>query len=275
MTGQDADLPPGVDPTIPAAARVYDYILGGTQNLEVDRQAVEHTKQGVPELPDIAWSNRGFHQRAARWIAQETGIDQFLDIGSGLPTQNNTHEVVQRVIPEARVMYVDIDPTVKAHAADLLRGSPHTAVITGDVRDPEGILSNAEVRSLIDFDRPVAVFMTGLLMLVDDDADPRGLVRRYLDAVVSGSYLALTHPTGDKQAPEAVERMSGVLGRGGHFNLRPTEYIKTLFDGLELVPPYEGAKPDVTFAGLWGAEDVEAADSDGSRWMLAGVARKP
>lgn len=274
MTGQDAALPPGVDPTRPAAARVYDYILGGTQNTEVDRQAVEHTKQGVPELPDIAWSNRGFHQRAARWLA-ENGIRQFLDVGSGLPTQNNTHEVVQRVIPDAHVVYVDIDPMVKAHAEDLLRGADNTAVLTGDVREPDAILTSPEVRSLIDFDQPVGLFMTGLLMLVDDESDPRGLVQRYMSALVPGSYLALTHPTGDKQAPEAAERMSGVLGRGGHFNLRPTEYIRTLFDGLELVPPYEGAVPAVTFAGLWGAVDVEAADSDGSRWMLAGVARKP
>lgn len=275
MTGQDAALPPEVDSTRPAAARVYDYILGGTQNLEVDRQAVEHTKQGVPELPDIAWSNRGFHQRAARWLAETAGIRQFLDIGSGLPTQNNTHEVVQRINPDAHVVYVDIDPMVKAHAADLLRGAPHVTFTNGDVRDPDGILNNAEVKSLIDFSQPVGIFMTGLLMLVDDESDPPGLVRRYLDAVPSGSYLALTHPTGDKQSPEAAERMSGVLGRGGHFNLRPTEYISALFDGLELVAPYEGAKPAVTFAGLWGAEDVEAADSDGSRWMLAGVARKP
>ena len=268
-------VPEGVDTSRPAAARVYDYILGGEINYAVDRQAVEHTKQGVPELPDIAWSNRGFHQRAAKWLAESAGIRQFLDIGSGLPTQNNTHEVVQRVAPDAHVVYVDIDPMVKAHAADLLRGSPHTAVITGDVRDPDGILLNADVRSLIDFSQPVALFMTGLLMLVSDESDPAGLLRRYLDALAPGSYLALTHPTGDRQAPDKAERMSGVLGRGGSFTLRPKEFVEGLFAGLEFVPPYPDAEAGLTWAGLWGAEDPESADSDGSRWMYCGVARKP
>ncbi|WP_020577031.1 SAM-dependent methyltransferase [Actinopolymorpha alba] len=274
MPGPDA-APPGVDPTKPAAARVYDYILGGSQNFEVDRLTVEKTRQGLPELEDIAWSNRGFHQRAARWLVAEAGIRQFLDIGSGLPTQRNTHEVVQEVNPDAQVVYVDIDPMVKAHAADLLHGSPHTTFITGDVREPDGILKNVQTRALLDFDQPIGLFMTGLLMLVDDDFDPRGLVTRYLDALVPGSYLALSHPTDDKQSPEVANRFRGVLGKGGNFNLRSRAYIENLFDGLELVPPYSGADPHITFAGLWGAEDPTEADSDGSRWMLAGLARKP
>jgi hypothetical protein len=272
---KDEAVPPGVDVTKPAAARVYDYILGGSQNFEIDRAAVEMTRQGVPELEDIAWSNRGFHQRAARWLAQEAGIRQFLDIGSGLPTQNNTHEVVQRVIPDAHVVYVDVDPIVKAHAAELLRGSATTAFVLGDVREPDAILQSAEVRGLIDFTKPVGLFMTGLLMLVPDEFDPPTLVKRYLAAVVSGSYLVLTHPTADKQAPEAAERMSGVLGRGGSFTLRPKSVVEGLFSGLDLVAPYPGAEPQVTYAGLWGAEDRVTADSDGSRWMYCGVARKP
>lgn len=273
MTGPDV-VPEGVDATTPAPARVYDYILGGTSNFEVDRATVEKTKLRVPELEDIAWSNRGFHQRATRWMALEAGIHQFIDIGSGLPTQNNTHEVAHKVDPTAHAVYVDIDPMVEAHAAELLRGAPNTAFITGDVREPETILTHPSLRALIDPDQPVGLMMTALIMLIADESDPVGLVKHYMETLVPGSYLALSHLTHDRQAPEAVQRMRTILGEG-RMTLRGKDFVEGLFDGLELVPPYSGADPALTYAGLWGAEDPEAADSDGSRWLYAGVARKP
>ena len=151
MTGpQD---PPGVDPSRPSPARVYDYLLGGQQNFESDRAAAELLKSRAPELVDSAWANRGFHQRAATWMARR-GVRQFIDIGSGLPTVGNTHEVVRRVAPEARVVYVDSDPLVLAHGGDLLRDDPASRVILADMRDPDAVLGHPDLRALIDFSQP-------------------------------------------------------------------------------------------------------------------------
>jgi hypothetical protein len=198
----DADVvPDGVDPTRPSPARLYDYYLGGTHNYEVDRQAAEQMRAVMPELGDAAWANRGFHGRAAVWMAAEHGIRQFIDLGSGLPTQNNTHQAVARVTPEARVVYVDNDPIVAAYGTPLLAGDGSTALITADLRDPDGVLEHPEVRRLIDFAEPVGVLMTAVLHFVADGSDPWGLVRRYMAATAPGSYLALSQVTSDNMPP--------------------------------------------------------------------------
>ncbi len=152
-------VPPGVDPARPSPARVYDYLLGGRHNFEADRAVAEMIKAQAPEIVDAAWANRGFHQRAAKWIA-EHGIRQFIDIGSGLPTVGNTHQVVRLAAPDARVVYVDNDPMVLAYGTDLLGDDQAAAVILADMRDPAEVLGNPELRRLIDFTEPVGLLAT-------------------------------------------------------------------------------------------------------------------
>jgi hypothetical protein len=268
-------VPRGVDATRATPARIYDYMLGGTNNFQVDRDALAKAMQAVPDLHDIAWANRGFHQRAARWISAR-GIGQFIDIGSGLPTAGNTHEAVRKVMPGARVVYVDNDPMVAGHAAELLTGDGGTAVITADLRDPDAVLGHPELRALIDFGQPAGLLMTAVLHFVADGSDPRGLLRRYLGALAPGSYLALTHVTADNLPPRATEATRAVYENATEqMYLRTKAEIERFFDGLEIVPPYEGAGPSVVHMGLWGCEDPELADSEGSRWGYGGVAWRP
>src|SRR5215468_7797889 len=171
MMADPQQAPPGVDPAQPSSARVYDCLLGGEHNFESDRMAAMMLKSRAPELVDSAWANRGFHQRAAKWIAEQ-GIRQFIDIGSGLPTVGNTHEVVRRVAPDARVVYVDNDPMVLAYGKALLGDDPNATVILADVRDPEAVLGNTELRGLIDFTEPVGLLITAVLHFVSDENEP-------------------------------------------------------------------------------------------------------
>jgi hypothetical protein len=268
------DVPPGVDPTRPSPARLYDYFLGGTNNFPADREAAEQLKAHIPDVVDALWANRGFHGRAAAWMARR-GIRQFLDIGSGLPTQNNTHESVQRVAPETRVVYVDNDPMVAAHAGALLSADGTTAVILADLRDPEALLSHPDLLRLIDFAEPVGVLMTDVMHFVADDEDPWGLVARYMAAVAPGSYLALSHGTSENLPPRQVQASEDTMSRAtANVYPRSRADVARFFEGLELVEPYENAEPAITYAGMWAAEDPEAADSDGSRGFYCGVARR-
>jgi hypothetical protein len=268
-------VPAEIDTTRPSTARLYDYYLGGTNNFEVDRQAAEQLRKQMPELADAAWANRGFHGRAAAWMASDQGIRQFIDLGSGLPTQNNTHQVVQEVIPTARVVYVDMDPLVAAHSAELLAGDERTALVTADLRDPDAVLSHPDVRRLIDLDQPVGVLMTAVMHFISDEEDPYGIVARYMAATAVGSYLALSHTTYEKLPPQTVQAMYEVYERASsHLYLRDKAGIARFFDGLEMIQPHEGAQSSVCFVGCWGAEDPDAADSDGSRVLRCGVARK-
>jgi hypothetical protein len=268
--------PPGVDPSTPSPARMYDYVLGGTHNFLADRQAAERVRAQSPDLEDAAWVNRAFHQRAARWMAGQQGIRQFIDIGSGLPTLGNTHDVVQEIAPSARVVYVDIDPMVRAYASELLADDGTTAVVTADLRDPGRVLADPGLRALIDFDEPAGLLLTAVLHFVADSSDPWGLVARYLAALAPGSYLALSHGTFQGLPPGLVETSQDVYAKAAQsMHLRSREEIGRFFTGLEVVPPYQGAEPGVTYLGMWGAEDPELADSDGSRWWFGAVARRP
>jgi len=264
-----AAVPPGVDATKLSPARVYDYFLGGTNNFLVDRQAAEFLRTSIPDLVDALWANRGFHGRAAVWMARH-GISQFLDIGSGLPTQNNTHESVQKINPDSRVVYVDNDPMVAAHAGALLDVAGTTAVILADLRDPDALLSHPDLLRLIDLAEPVGVLMTDVMHFVPDTDDPWGLVTRYMAATVPGSYLALSHGTTEQMPP----RQSQAARDTADVWPRSRAQVARFFKGLELLAPYNGAKPGITYAGLWGAEDPEAADTDGSRFFYCGVARR-
>jgi S-adenosyl methyltransferase len=268
-------IPAGVDPTVPSPARLYDYYLGGENNFQVDRDAAEKMRVVMPEMSDAAWANRGFHQRAARWMAAR-GIRQFIDIGSGLPTRGNTHEAVQKVAPGARVVYVDNDPMVTAHARGLLAGDGSTTFVEADLRDPDGLLGHPELRGLIGFGEPAGLLMTSVVHFIADDDDPWGLVASYVAAVAPGSYLALSHSTMDKLPPRMVKAGMDLYARASQrLYPRSRAEVERFFVGLELVPPYDGAEPVVGHVGLWGAEDPEAADSDGSRVNYCGVARRP
>src|SRR6266576_4061927 len=184
-------VPVGVDTGRPTPARIYDYMLQGNNYFQVDRFAAEQILKAAPEIRDAAWSNRGFHQRAAKWIAEQ-GVRQFIDIGSGLPTVGNTHEVVRKVSPDARVVYVDNDPMVLAYGRALLGDDPGATVILADVCDPDTVLGDPVLREVIDFTQPVGLLITAVLHFVSDASHPYELISRYMAALPEGSYLALS-----------------------------------------------------------------------------------
>src|SRR5712691_5580640 len=273
--GEPELAPTGVDTSRPSPARMYDYMLGGTHNFQVDRDATDQFKSQFPDLEDAAWANRGFHGRAARWMAIQHGIDQFIDVGSGLPTQNNTHQVLHAINPAARVVYVDNDPMVLVTAADLLTSDGTTAVVQADLRDPESLLENSELRQLIDFSRPAGLLMTAVVQFVHENSDPWGLVARYVAALAPGSCLALSHITGDKMPPRSIASGVEIYTRASESAYpRTRAEIERFFDGLEIVSPFEGASPALCHVGVWGSEDPEEADSDGSRVFWCGVGVK-
>jgi S-adenosyl methyltransferase len=276
LTGADLTDPdlPGVDATRPSPARLYDYFLGGTHNLPVDRAIAAHLKATVPDLLDGVWANRAFHQRAAVWMAAHSGIRQFIDIGSGLPTQNNTHDAVQAVTPGARVAYVDNDPVVAIYAPQLLAADGTTAVVTGDLCDTSAVLADPGLRAVIDLAEPVGLLATAVLHFAPDSADPWAAMRRYTDLLAPGSYLAISHFTADNIPPAAVHSGTQVYDQvtTGLFPRTRAEVMR-FFDRLELVPPHDGAGPALSYVGTWQAEDQAAADTDGSRGLYAGVAR--
>lgn len=265
----------GPEPTVPSPARLYDYYLGGKHNYEVDRVAAEKIRAKMPELTDAAWGNRGFHQRAARYIATE-GVRQFIDIGSGLPTVGNTHDVVQRTVPNTRVVYVDMDPLVELYSNDILKGQGTVGVIRADLRDPDTILNDPRLLELIDLDQPVGLLMTAVFHFVSPAAKPYDLIKRYLDVLAPGSFLALSHATADKIPPALVQTILDVYENSTErFYFRTRDEVARFFDGLDVVPPYDGAPAAVSPVGLWGAEDPELADGDDSRILYAGVGRLP
>ncbi len=268
-------VPPGVDAATPSPARLYDYYLGGTNNFQVDRDAADRLRVLMPELSDAAWANRGFHQRAAIWMA-EHGIRQFIDIGSGLPTRGNTHQAVQKVDPAIRVLYVDYDPMVQAHARDLLADDGSTKFILADMRDPGALFGSPELRGDIDLAEPLGLLMTSVVHFVPDELDPWGLVASYARAIAPGSYLALSHATIDRLPPRMVQAGLELYEQASErLHPRTKAEVTRFFAGLELIPPYPAAEPEVTYVGMWGAEDPQAADSDGSRVLYCGVARRP
>jgi S-adenosyl methyltransferase len=273
---EHARIPPGVDPARPAPGRIYDYLLSGENNFQSDRDAAKRIMALVPEIKDCAWANRGFHQRAARWIAGR-GVRQFIDIGAGLPTVGNTHEVVRPVDATCRVAYVDNDPMVRAQSGPLLNGVTGVKLILGDLRDPERLLADPQLRTLIDFSQPTGLLMTAVMHFVADNSDPQGLMRQYLAALAPGSYLALSHLTSDHKPPRAVREFRRVFARATeqmHFRSRPE--VERLFDSVRLVSPRDPEGPGrLCYVGDWEAEDADLADSDGSRWLYCGVARRP
>ncbi|MBL7495594.1 SAM-dependent methyltransferase [Frankia sp. CNm7] len=232
-----------VDPVVlrtdvPHTARIYDYYLGGKDNFPADRQAAEQTLAVYPHAPIAARQNREFVRRAIRFLAAEVGIRQFLDVGTGIPTSPNLHEIAQGIAPESRIVYADNDPIVLAHARALLASTPQgkTAYLDADLREPEKILHSAELRDTLDLSKPVVLSVIAILHFIPDSDDPLGLIRRYLDALPTGSYLALTHGTADFASDVAraqeVYRKRGISG-----SARSRDEVARFFEGLDLVEP--------------------------------------
>jgi hypothetical protein len=239
--GQDR---PKIDTTVPHSARVWNYWLGGKDNYPVDREAGDQYRQIFPQIVDIARADRGFLSRAVRYMAGEAGIRQFLDIGTGLPTLDNTHQVAQDVAPESRIVYVDNDPLVLVHARALLTSTPEGACdyIEADLREPDKILN--EAAATLDFARPVAITLLGILHFVPDDEQAYQIVTRLMDAVPSGSYLALTHATldpslGGEATAEANAEAQAFWNENAAVPITPRtgEQVLRFFEGLEMIEP--------------------------------------
>ncbi len=223
---------PEFDPSMPNVARMYDYYLGGKDNYGPDRVAAERVLREVPDAPLIATANRAFLGDTVRFLAGEVGIGQFLDIGSGLPTRDNVHEVAQRTRPSAEVIYVDHDPVVLVHARALLARNPRTHALWGDLRSPELVVEAAG--RFLDLSRPVAVLLVAVLHFVSDEHDPHGIVATLMDAVAPGSYLVISH---GESTPEAVRAATAYDNANAQVTLRSRDEIARFFEGLELVGP--------------------------------------
>lgn len=284
MGDEGSAPPPGVDVTVPNVARMYDYYLGGKDNYAADREAAEKVIAVMPGSQAGARANRAFLVRAVRHLAAEAGISQFLDLGAGLPTRSNVHEVALSVNPDARVVYVDWDPVVCCHSRALVQNPERVGVVEADLRRPETILRHETTRALLDFDRPVAVMMVSILHFVDGSDDPKGIVAQYRDATAPGSCLVVSHLTGDllaKARPEETERAKEIYRRtASPVHLRAHQEIQGLFGGYELVDPGlvwltgwrpEEPGPDVVQLGR---TDEEAPGYGGRIPAYAGVGRK-
>ena len=267
----DSSSPPEIDTTVPHSARVWNYWLGGKDNYPVDRAAGDQFREAFPEIIDAARGARGFLTRAVRYLAGEAGVRQFLDVGTGLPTADNTHEVAQWVAPDARIVYVDNDPLVLTHARALLTSSPQgvTNYIDADLREPDKILG-AAARTL-DFAQPVALMLLGIVGHIGDYDEARSIVQRLLDALPSGSYLALNDGTAvvNKAAVEEAQRLYNQSG-AIPYHPRSPEQIAGFFDGLELL------EPGVVSCPRWRPDPAEAAGGLPAEVdMFGGVGRKP
>jgi S-adenosyl methyltransferase len=228
---------PSDAPSQPSIARIYDYTVGGTNNYEIDRQALYEALKVEPTGIWMARENRAYLGRVVRYLAEECGIRQFVDHGSGLPTRENVHQVAHRYAPDSRVVYIDRDPVVLAHGRALLADNDNTVVITADMGHPEDLLGNPEVRRLIDFDQPVALLFISVLHCLKDERDPWGAVRRLLAAVPSGSYLAVSTVTAHtrEHADAVTQAVLDADPSWGRVRMRAE--IDPFFDGVEVVPP--------------------------------------
>jgi SAM-dependent methyltransferase len=231
---------PTFDTTVPNVARMYDFMLGGKDNYLSDREAVAKLVEMAPEAPKRAQLNRAFLGRAVRYVAAQ-GVTQFLDVGAGLPTQENVHQVAQAVEPGALTVYVDNDPVVLSHARALLAGDKQTAVVAGDVRDPAGILGDPQTVALLDFTRPVCIMLVAILHFLPDSEDPAQIVAAFADAVTPGSYLILSHATMDGAPPREAVRTrdaEAVYNRAtAPLVMRDPGQVTRLLGGFSLIEP--------------------------------------
>ncbi len=262
-----ADEAPGIDTTVAHPARVYDCWLGGTSNFPADREAAERVLAATPGLRSRVRANRAFLARAVRYLAAEAGIRQFLDIGTGIPSANNTHEVAQAAAPDARVVYVDNDPIVLAHARALLASTPEgaTQYIDADLREAPAILRAAA--ATLDLTRPVALMLVGILHLIQDSEEPYRIVASLMNALPPGSYLTISHPASDIHAAQAEAQRRYNERVSTPQTLRTRGEVSRFFDGLDLVPP------GLVYVHDWRPDPGDVAPEGGVS-AYGGVARK-
>ncbi len=251
----------------PSAARMYDYYLGGYHNFEVDRVVARKVIEIYPDAPLGAQANRAFLRRVVRFLVEQ-GIDQFLDIGSGIPTAGNVHEVAQQINPAARVVYVDIAPVAVAHSEAILKDNSNATVIQADARRPDRILNHPEVKRLLDLSRPLAVLLLVILPFVPDDEEAYGVVRSLRDALAPGSYIAISHSTYENVPREIIEQTTKLYAEAAYpFKPRSRTQMQQFFAGLEWV------EPGLVYAPRWwpeGPDDV-FLDQPERSMLLAGV----
>ena len=258
----------------PNAARIYDYLLGGAQNFTVDRAAAEHVLDNYPDAALAARANRAFLRRAVAFLAGQ-GIDQFLDIGSGLPTVGNVHEVARGVNPRARVVYVDNDPVAVRYSRELLaedgEGARGVAVIEADLRDPAAILGHPTTRRLLDLRRPIGLLLVAVLHFIRDDDEARRAVGAFREALAPGSYIVLSHATLDGLPADVIARFEAIYRRSSNPTIaRPRARIEALFEGVAVV------EPGLVLTPLWRPDATRdpLADEPVRAAVLAGVGRK-
>lgn len=258
-----------IDLSRPSASRVYDFYLGGFHNFSSDREMAERAIQDWPDLPLIMKSNRAFLRRAVTYLIGQ-GVRQFLDIGSGIPTVGNVHEVAQELVPGARVVYVDIDPVAVAHSEAILAGNPDAVVVSGDFRNPEKVLSDPVVTEHLDFDQPVALLLVALLHFIGEEADPAGMIGTFRDALAPGSYLALSHATHELHPPELTDFHRDLYRQTATpMTMRSRAQVEGLFSGFDLI------EPGVTLGELWHPSTPVDAERAERFPLYVGVGRKP
>ncbi|MDN3352108.1 SAM-dependent methyltransferase [Actinomadura sp. DC4] len=258
--------PVGIDTSRPSVARMYDYYLDGKDNYAVDRAAVDKVAEALPEVRQVARENRAFLRRAVRHMARQ-GIRQFIDIGSGLPTAGNTHEIAQEIIPDARVVYVDNDPVVLAHGRALLAADDNTTVATADLHSPDDVLGHAQTTKLIDFAEPVGVLLIAMVHFLTSEERPRVMGRLH-GALAPGSHIAATHTSTDGQSPDATAQIEAVYATTPTpIYLRSRAEIEPFFDGFALVAP------GLVMLDEW-QPDPEDPGPAPTRWMYGGVGHK-
>lgn len=271
--------PVGVDPNRASIARVYDAFLGGKDNYAIDREVFAKVRRVAPEARDLAWSNRNFLTRAVRFLTDQGGVRQFLDCGSGLPRAENTHQIAQRIDPEVRVVYVDNDPVVIAHGTALLQENDYTHFVSADIFEPQEVLQHPDVRAHLDFSEPIALLQVGTLQHY---TAPNGgeLMREYVDALASGSFVAISHflkPETPEHAALAA-RMEDVFIHSpmGSGRFRTKAELRKFLPGLEIIPPGLGEPADFTLSDLWWPEGPRQRPlSQVEECSAAAVGRKP
>jgi hypothetical protein len=229
-------VPPTIDIEQPSAARMYDYFLGGSHNFAIDRELANRVLEIGPNAPMVAQLNRAFLRRAVRYLVDH-GVRQFIDLGSGIPTAGNVHEIAQAIEPATRVVYVDLDPVAVAHCRYLLAGNPTVAALQDDLRRPDRIMDSPEVGKLIDPTEPAALMMVSVLHFIQDEEDPAGIVERFRQRLAPGSYLVISHATQESRPSEAANATKLYARTGTPLRLRTRAEVARLFGGFDLVEP--------------------------------------
>jgi len=261
----------GIDTSTPNVARIYDYLLGGKDNFAVDRAAAQQLIANMPDTPGIVRDNRSFIGRAVRYLAGQAGIRQFVDLGGGLPTQLNVHEMVRRIAPDARVVYVDNDPVVLTHGQALLARGNGVAMVCADLRAPADVLKQPEVGRLLDLAQPLAIVCTSVLHFVPDEDDPHRIIAEYRDRLASGSYLVISHGTSgtDEDPKDIVDNATNIYRQASaQLHLRSLAEITRFFDGFDLVDP------GVVWMNEWRPDPAVPAAGQLTSFR-AGLGRKP